>query len=418
MLFGLFLIYTVSFFLHLTSRIPALAAVRFDFSIIILLMVCFTIRIFGKPEIYDNRIAKAAFTFMFYCVISIPIVRWPGSVIHYGFEQFFKGSVFFLFIITFIDTQAKLKTFFTVFLSCQLFRAFEPAYLHYTQGYWGDIATAWAENQMYVLDRLSGSPHDVINPNQLAWVINTILPFLYYMGIRHNKKGIQAASITIVCALLYPLLLTGSRSGIISLLIIVCTIVALGPNKLKRLLIIFLICLPVAMIAVRLLSPDMAERYLSIVDSNAIGASTAAGRLNGLKLSLSTVENIYGIFGHGIGTSLEVNVQYLGSALLSHNLYLEALQEVGIVGLILFMRYILSIMSELKKLNLQDSEIDFIKRLVPALKVWIIMNIVYSLSCFGLSSWEWYLFGGVATVVLRFSSNIGSMENVSAQTAR
>ena len=400
----LFLIYTVSYFLHLTSRIPPLAAVRFDFLTIAVLMVFFAVRLIGRPEIYDNRIAKAAVIFMAYCILSIPLVRWPGSVIHHGFEQFLKGAVFFLFIIVFVDTLPKLKLFFAVFIACQLVRAFEPAYLHLTQGYWGDVATAWADSRMHVLDRLSGAPHDVINPNQLAWVINCILPFIYYFGIRHERRITQIASFALVCALFYPLLLTGSRSGVVSLLVIVIAIVALGPNKFKRLALIFLVGLPMTMIAVRLLSPDMAERYLSLIDSNAVGASTAAGRLNGLKQNLATVANFYGIFGHGLGTSYEANVQYLGSALLAHNLYIEALQEVGIVGFMLFMRYIYTIAAQLRSAGSRGSDTDFMRRMAPALKVWIAMNLVYSLSCFGMNSWEWYLFGGVAAMGLKLSS--------------
>jgi putative inorganic carbon (HCO3(-)) transporter len=406
--FYLLLVYTASYFLHLTSRIPELGGIRFDLLIINALMVFFFIRLIYRSDIYHVPTMKAALVFMAYCILSIPLVKWPGSVIHYGFEQFLKGAVFFFFIAAFVNTLPKLKLFFSIFIACQLFRAFEPAYLHFTQGYWGDIATDISGGQMHVLDRLSGAPHDVINPNQLAWVINTTLPFLYYLGIKHAKKSIQILSFGIACGLLYPLLLTGSRSGLVSTLAIVVGIMALGPSKFKRLSLIFLVGLPLTLIAIRLLSPDMAERYLSLVDSSAVGAGTVAGRITGLKQDLTTVMNIHIIFGHGLGTSSEVNVHYLGSRLLAHNLYIEALQEVGIVGFLLFLRYIYLIIMSLRGVESNEDGAVFIKQLIPALKVWIFMDLIYSLSCFGLNSWEWYFFGGVCVVYLNLSKRRAS----------
>lgn len=46
---------------------------------------------------------------------------------------------------------------------------------------------------------------------------------------------------------------------------------------------------------------------------------------------------------------------------------------------------------------------EWLFRLVLATRVWIYMDLFYSLSCFGLSSWEWYFFGGVSVLCLLFS---------------
>ena len=413
MQFGLVLLYTVSYYIHLTSRIPALGSIRFDFIIIVALLFFSIFRFMGNPEIISQKIVKSALVFIVYCIVTIPLVKWPGSVIHYGFEQFLKGAAFFFIVVAFIDSIPKLQIFIGVFILCQLIRAFEPAYLHITQGYWGDIATDFSGGEFHVLDRLSGAPHDVVNPNQLAWVINTVFVFIYYLGITHKKKIMKIISLVVACGLLYPLLLTGSRSGIVIILAIVIGIIALGENRAKRFIIIFVIGLPIAIIAMKLLSPDMAERYLSLVDSNAVGAGTTAGRIQGLKDNFSTILNAHILFGHGLGTSLEVNVYYLGSALYAHNLYIEILQEVGILGFVLFFRYVYFIIDSLRKNDGLDSESEFIQKLIRGLKVWIFMDLIYSLSCFGLTSWEWYLFGAIAAVCLRIilESRSGSNRN-------
>ena len=113
--------------------------------------------------------------------------------------------------------------------------------------------------------------------------------------------------------------------------------------------------------------------------------------------------NFHGLFGHGLGTSSEVNANYLGSSQPSHDLYLEALQEVGIAGFLLFLSYMYAIFQTLQRAvqNFPDEHQGcFLHQVIQALLVWIFMQVIYDLSCFGLSSWEWYLFGGVATVTV------------------
>ena len=77
------------------------------------------------------------------------------------------------------------------------------------------------------------------------------------------------------------------------------------------------------------------------------------------------------------------------------------MQEVGVVGFILFISYIISMIQALRKAQVYTvaDPHGFLSMLVKALQVWIFMELIYSMSCFGLSSWEWYLFGGIATVV-------------------
>jgi O-antigen ligase len=114
------------------------------------------------------------------------------------------------------------------------------------------------------------------------------------------------------------------------------------------------------------------------------------------------------LVGHGLGTSLETNANLLGGrAAKTHNLYLETVQEIGLVGLFLFLMYVRGVWRNLgdAKLKLGDSGPgkEWLIALTKAVQVWVIMDLFYSLSCFGLSSWEWYLFGGISVALLRVS---------------
>ena len=401
--FSILLLFTISYFLHLTARFPALGAIRFDFILMIVLFVFFLLSIGDTIQRYkDSDITKKLTLFIAFILFSIPLVKWPGSVVQYGTEWYLKVVFFYFFIIAFVTTEKQLKIFIAVFLGCQVFRGLEPAWLHYTTGYWGDAAFSHIGGSMQKLDRLSGAPHDVVNPNQLAWVIVNITPFIFFIGWLGRDNLFKVFSIVISAGLLYTIMLTGSRSGLISLFAVLLGIVYFSEKRWRNLVILCFLVVPVAIVVSGLLRPDLAERYRSIFDSSAVGGDTAQGRISGLKKDFSTVMNLYGLFGHGLGSSIEVNVNYLGSSQPSHNLYIEILQEVGVVGFILFFQYIYLIFKSLilATKRMGTSQNDFMSRVIHALLVWEFMQIIYALSCFGLSSWEWYLFGGLTSVTL------------------
>lgn len=402
--FSIYLVFVVSYFLHLTSRVPALGAIRFDFVLMIVLFVFFLLSLGTTyARFKDSGITKKLFYFILFFLLTIPLVKWPGSVVKYGSEWYFKVVFFYFFTLAFVTTEKRLKIFMAVFLGCQFFRGLEPAWMHYTVGYWGDLATSHVGGELLYLNRLSGAPHDIINPNQLAWVIVNTIPFIYFLGWVSRGYVWKFCSMLLFAGLLYSLMLTGSRSGLICLFAVFIGIVFFSEKRWKNLAICCLVIIPAGLVISGLLSPDLAERYRSIFDSAAVGADTVHGRINGLKNNLSTIMNAYGMFGHGLGTSSEVNMNYLQSSQPSHDLYLEILQEVGVVGFIIFLRYLYEIFHSLNlslKKVFKDRKQVFLVNTVRALLVWQFMQMIYDLSCFGLSSWEWYLFGGLAAVTI------------------
>jgi O-antigen ligase len=177
----------------------------------------------------------------------------------------------------------------------------------------------------------------------------------------------------------------------------------MGERRFKRSIQWILVLLPLALLVVGHLSEDLLVRYQSIYRTDVAGADTVSGRIEGLKGNLSTVGSAV-LFGHGLGTSTETSANFRrGNAQVSHNLYIQILQELGVVGLLMFFFYVRGIwrnLSNLKELA-KNKKDDWVLRFAMALQAWVIMDLFYSLSCFGLSSWEWYLFGGLAAACVR-----------------
>jgi putative inorganic carbon (HCO3(-)) transporter len=415
-------VFIISYFLHLSARIPALGAMRFDLLLggAILISVFFTqIEDKWRTNIETSRKLNG---FLLYIFLSLPLVTWPGSVIRFNLVDWIKTALFFVFVISVVRTEKQFKWIMAVFLGCQVFRILEPLYLHITTGYWGDIAYSHVGGTMTGLDRLSGAPFDVVNPNQLAWVVVTVIPFFFYL---FWQGGIAEKFISLIAIppFIYCLILTGSRSGLLSLAAAIAGVVYFSKRRVRNFLLAVVIALPLAFYVFAHMSSDLQTRYESLVESDVAGSDTASGRINATIKLLSSLSN-NPLFGNGLGTSRETNWNVLGgSSQISHNLYIEILQETGIIGFTIFILFVASIIKSLREAKrileqVGRDEQDWLYRIISATQVWVFMDLFYSLSCFGLRSWEWYFFGGVATLCLAFARECHASSQVAAETAQ
>ena len=401
----LYLVFMTSWFLHLPARLEFLGTIRFD-----LLLVCLLAAFaFAKPRSAAGSTSEAdkvLRVLIAYAIVTVPLVYWPGSVVKSGLPNFIKAIVFFYFTIAFVRTEADLKKLVLVFVALQTLRILEPLYLNIMYGYWGSKASManWES-----LERLSGAPSDVINPNGLAFLVCTVLPFLYFMAGRSFMTRVAAALAALLC--IYALALTGSRSGIVGLAVVMLGIVAKSksPGGFVAASIFGLVAGGVGFL---FLDPDLQDRYLSVVGLGEKNAGTLDERLEGMTTQLGVLMH-RPIFGHGLGTSAEANGNfstsgpYAGWEMPAHNLYLEIGQELGVFGIIIFLFFIKAIFAGFAQsrracMHHQVTG-ELLPKMIDAMQVWLWMNLVFSFASYGLSSYEWYLFGGLSVVLQRLA---------------
>jgi O-antigen ligase len=113
------------------------------------------------------------------------------------------------------------------------------------------------------------------------------------------------------------------------------------------------------------------------------------------------------VFGHGLGTSREANANFGGGDQPEHNLYLETAQELGLVGLAVFLAYLLSVTRTVTRLRADLRQSGTEERLLlltdDAVQVWLATTLVFSLAAYGLSGYQWYFMGGLTVVVTRLA---------------
>lgn len=400
--FRLYMLLILMTLLNIPSRIAVIGMIRPTLVLVGLIsMLILTARPGPEPKDPSSS-TRILNTLIAYIVLSVPFVEWPGSVVKHGLDVFIKAVVFFYFTVQLVDTLPRLRTFVVVVFGCQVLRVLEPLFLHLTTGYWGSFADM---GDGYVLERLAGAPNDIVNPNGLAFVILTAVPFLYYLIGGSKRKLVRLASVGLLVALLYALVLTGSRSGMVGLLVIAAAIIFRSKHRSA----ILVMAAVSAVLLVGVMTPDMKDRYLSLIDDGTRNAATTHGRMKHM-MDEVRVATRHPLLGHGLGTSQEALSNEVGRYQPSHNLYLEAIIELGLVGTVIYLRFLGSIFGNLRqvrgaiaslgsRLAENDEKRQFYERCTGATLVLVVMCLVFSIASYGLSEFYWYLIAGLSVAL-------------------
>lgn len=395
--FNLFLFYTIDYFIRISSRIPGVGAIRPTLLMAALITLLLIFQASKLRDRWQHDSSRALKMMLIYIVLTLPLVSWPGSVLKNNLPEFVKAIMFFYFTVCVVDSPKRLRVFLLVFVSCQVFRVLEPLYLNITEGYWG--SQTWMDGGF--TQRLAGGPYDVINGNELGFVIVTIIPFLHYLVLPRGLIG-KLLYFSLLPALLYTLVLTMSRGAFLALLVVLFFIFI----RSRRKLILIVIAVAAAIFAWGNMSQMQRERYLSLTGADVAGAETAKGRVDGVFREFELALE-HPIFGHGIGTTPEAKFHKFGHTKASHSLPMELIIEIGIVGFVLFLRFIWSAARNLRGLlrlleqEAADTEAARFRRdLIYAMQCVFWMYAFYSLNYWGLSQYYWYLFCALSLVIV------------------
>ena len=410
--FYLYLAFTVCQFLSLPNHIKALGVFRPSLLLMLLVTVCLIMNREQLSGRMNSDINKRIYAVLIYITLSLPFVLFPGSVIKNNLDLFVRSITFFFFTVLIIDSDKRLRTFVTVFIACQVIRVVDPVRLHMTEGYWGSN-THLGHGEF--MNRLSSAPWDTVNPNGYAFIIVTAFIFAHYLMFGSRSKLLKITYLALVPVMLYALVLTSSRSGMIAFVI---GFAGIFYHSRRRAVLAILAVIAVGAITANL-SGERSERYLSLVRSDVRGADTAEGRFKGMETEF-LVFTEHPIFGAGLGTSAEARFHATGKHRIAHNMYTEALIELGIIGFALFVGVLIAIyrlarqtLREIKKSGLDRATGEqalYYIQLGRALQTWFLMCLVFSIAHYGISEPWWYLFAGLITVWARcVKASVGAM---------
>jgi len=178
---------------------------------------------------------------------------------------------------------------------------------------------------------------DGLDQNYLAALILISFGIVFYNLCNAKQKRMRKIISIIFCLVIaYYVLLTGSRSGLIAILLIV--LLSMNTSWKTRLSIgipVLLIMLVVFPFVVQYIPEDLLERF-------SLKALTGQEAESGTRLliwgqALTSLKDLKWIFGYGVGASQSVigNILGMGKDMAIHNHYIASLVEVGFCGSIL-----------------------------------------------------------------------------------
>lgn len=197
---------------------------------------------------------------------------------------------------------------------------------------------------------------DGLDQNYLAALMLISFGIVFYnLSNTKQKKMRKIISIIFCLAIAYYILLTGSRSGLIAVLLIV--LLSINTSWKTRLSIgipVLLIMLVVLPFVVQYIPEELLDRF-------SLKALTGQEAESGTRLliwgrALTSLKDLKWVFGYGVGASQSVigNILGMGKDMAIHNHYIASLVEVGFCGSILLT---LPVIKMIKKTLKQDKSV-------------------------------------------------------------
>lgn len=197
---------------------------------------------------------------------------------------------------------------------------------------------------------------DGLDQNYLAALMLISFGIVFYNLCNTKQKKMRKIISIIFClAIAYYILLTGSRSGLIAVLLIV--LLSINTSWKTRLSIgipVLLIMLVVLPFVVQYIPEELLDRF-------SLKALTGQEAESGTRLliwgqALTSLKDLKWVFGYGVGASQSVigNILGMGKDMAIHNHYIASLVEVGFCGSILLT---LPVIKMIKKALKQDKSV-------------------------------------------------------------
>ncbi len=245
-------------------------------------------------------------------------------------------------LMTLIGSFATGLFFFTKPINSTIFNALLKAFVY-------GIVVAAITQILYsifpflALERTIGSTGRVqlgaLNANELAIVDVVAIAIVLFCDVIRQK----ILKLIFLAILLYSLLLTGSRTGVICLgCVFLCYLFSSKTNILGKVLIISLIAVLLYYIAITFMPPEITDRLLSIGQSPSkededgmSGRSTIWASAFQLWASISILKFL---FGFGFNSFMYV----VAVGFDAHNVYIKVLLELGVVGAIVLIGVIVN----------------------------------------------------------------------------
>ncbi len=278
----------------------------------------------GQPIVQLNPGTVAVGALTFWCIFTLPVSFWPGGSMSFLLEAYFKTLIIFVLLANVINTLPKLYsicwglTLMSIPLSYTTLKNFASG-VFYEGG-----------------DRVLGTQGALTeNPNDMALMLNLILPIAIALLLSVQKKWIKMLMLGVIGMMIGAIILTFSRAGFLTLAVTFACYLWLLRNRPQRMLIPIALVLSLA--AVPFIPAGYSDRLNTITEIEQDESGSAQVRLADMILATEVfIRNPF--IGAGVGMDLLALSEVRGSVGTHvHNVYLQYAVDLGLPGLLLFL---------------------------------------------------------------------------------
>jgi probable O-glycosylation ligase (exosortase A-associated) len=317
-----------------------------------------------------SREILVCFALPAWAFLTMPLSYWPGGSLNTLTTLYIKAVIVFWLLASIVTTKRRLEVLTTVLILCTVPLAF-TAIKHYVTGtYMGGT----------IVSRILGYDSGLTgNPNDLALMLNLLLPIALALLLNAKKTSHRVLYLVIIAMDAVAVILTFSRAGFLGL----CALGLIYFTKLirrsKRERFWAFALLLLAFCALPFLPRNYSSRIATVTDIDADSTGSSQERWAATVAAAQFIA-AHPIVGAGIGMDVLALNEVRGPSWRQvHNIYFELAVDLGFPGLILFLLLFFGVFkavwSSQKRLSDQPDLKDLF-HLVEALKVSLIVFFV------------------------------------------
>lgn len=269
-------------------------------------------------------------------LLFMPVAVSPQDSFNVLFDPFIKTVIIFVMLINLVDTRERLRLLLHILVFCDLAYALS-AIMTFLEGGYSEMESFH--------HRIVGWGTMYANPNDLASVLNLMLPFAVVFALM--RRGL-ARLFYFACAIISAVgvLVTFSRSGFIGL--VVTTMILMWKlSRGHRVTVLLAIVVVSAVLATAL--PGRYRVRLSTIINPETDATNSAQERQALMKVAADLAMKRPIIGIGVGNFHVYSIRERAA----HNSFLETAAELGLLG---FIAYLILIFAPIRSLRRIERE--------------------------------------------------------------
>jgi len=368
---------------------PALGRIELVTGILILIVIALTPGRLQRVQVKADPVIKWMFVLFAVMGLSMLLSFNFSHSLEWMYDAF-KVFLFFLMVITLVDTLREAEIFLWVFsiLTCAIAYS---AIFNYMNGIIVEsVGETFRVNYAVVTEGM-GSGHVA-----LANLTLQGMPVLWYLGVCSENRILKGFGFFLFLICLYAVVISGSRGGFVGLLVFGACLVFFSQNRMAMLL-----CGAAVMLAIPIVAEKGYMDYMGTILglSDASSSSRVTGLRHGFEMLLKRP-----VLGVGPGCYPLARRAWMGWGLWAHNHYGELMGELGIAGTVVWFLFFKSYFMKAWLFVRGEGGDPALRNICLAVIVASIVRLVLGMGSHSVYIFFWYMMAGVVVNVVRIQT--------------